>query len=241
MAIMKPDDIDKLFSELKNESRVKYAPQNIKPKHITLEPGKYALDDVVVQTISTSQLEYDEQQRTYFVHCTPFQPFVNDVIRYWDAIAVPPLKLALVSATTNKVAIMHVSGVKVTKQVMDMSTVVSITLELDKESNTDDINSTGIRMKMNVLGDDYEFSDELTAITAKRVITKQYKDAEAHSAAKRAKEIEDQKKAEEEKAMIYKDVLSALAGLSKTDSSLAYADPNGMISKFLSVIKKIDS
>jgi hypothetical protein len=157
MAIMKPDDIDELFSELKKESLVKYAPQNIKPKHITLEPGKYALGDVVVQTISTSQLEYDEQQRTYFVHCTPFQPFVNDVIRYWDAW---PLKLGLVSATTNKVAIMHVSGVKVTKQVMDMSTVVSITLELDKESNTDDINSTGIRMKMNVLGDDYEFSDD---------------------------------------------------------------------------------
>jgi chaperonin GroEL (HSP60 family) len=56
-----------------------------------------------------------------------------------------------------------------------------------------------------------------------------------------AKEIEDQKKAEEEKAMIYKDVLSALTEISKTDSSLAYADPNGMISKFLSVIKKIDS
>lgn len=232
---MKPDDIDKLFSELKNESRVKYVPQNIKPKHIKLEPGKYALSNVVVQTISTSQLEYDEQQRTYFVHCTPFQPFVNDIIRYWDAGAVCPLKLGLVSATTNKVAIMHVSGVKVTKQVMDMSTVVSITLELDKESNTDDINSTGIRMKMNVLGDDYEFSDELTA---KHVIAKQYKDAEAHSASKRAKEFEDQKKAEEEKAMIYKEVLSALAGPSKTDSSLAYADPNGMISKFLSGYKE---
>lgn len=233
---MKPDDIDKLFSELKNESRVKYAPQNIKPKHITLEPGKYALDDVVVQTISTSQLEYDEQQRTYFVHCTPFQPFVNNVIRYWDAIAVPPLKLALVSATTNKVAIMHVSGVKVTKQVMDMSTVVSITLELDKESNTDDINSTGIRMKMNVLGDDYELDD----LTTKRAIAKQYKDFAAHAVAKRTKEIEDQKKAEEEKVMSYKTVLDTLTELSKTDSSSEKLDPNGMISKFLSVIKKID-
>ena len=187
-----------------------------------------ALGDVVVQTISTSQLEYDEQQRTYFVHCTPFQPFVNDVIRYWDAGVVRSLKLGLVSATTNKVAIMHVSGVKVTKQVMDISTVVSITLELDKESNTDDINSTGIRMKMNVLGDDYEFSDELTA---KRVIAKQYDDALA--VAQRIKEIEAQKKADAEKASRYKDVLSALAGLSKTDSSSEKLDPNGMIGKFL--------
>lgn len=233
MAIKKPDDIDELFSELKKESRVKYASQNIKPKHIKLELGKYALSNVVVQAISTSQLEYDEQQRTYFVRCTPFQPFVNDVIRYWDAGTFPQLKLALVSSTTNKVAIMHVSGVEVTKQVMDMSTVVSITLELDKENNADAINSTGIRMKMNVLVDDYEFSDELTA---KRVITKQYKDAEAHSVAKRAKEIEDQKKAEEEKAMIYKDVLSALTEISKTDSSSEKLDHDSMIRKFLSVI-----
>ena len=232
MAIMKPDDIDELFSELKNESKVKHA----KPKYIELESGKRALRGGVIQTISTSQLEYDADQRTYFVYCKPLQPFINDVIRYWDAGTIRPLKLALVSATTNKVAIMHVGGVKVTKHMLDMTREISITLELDKESNTDDINSTGIRMKMNVLGDDYEFSDELTA---KHAIAKQYKDAV--TAARHIKEIEDQKKADAEKASSYNEVLSALTALAKTDSSLEYADPNGMIRKFLSVITQTNS
>lgn len=166
MAIKKPDDIDELFSELKKESLVKYAAQNIKPTYIELESSKRALSlplgGGIIQTISTSQLVYDEQHRTYLVYCKPLQPFVNDVIRYWEAGTIRPLKLGLVSATTDKVAIMHVSGVKVTKQVMDATTVVSIALELDKEFNTNDINSTGIRMKMNVLGDDYELYDALT-------------------------------------------------------------------------------
>lgn len=262
---MEHDDIDKLFSELKNESRVKYAPQNIKPTYIELEVGKYELD-IAIQTISTSQLVYDEHHRTYLVYCKPLQPFVNNIIRYWEAGAVRPLKLGLVSATTNKVAIMHVSGVEVTKQVMDATTVVSIALELDKESNTDDINSTGIRMKMNVLGDDYEMSnpflfekkgkgvikgmdegwsdwgDMITTAnddfraTTKSIVTKQYEDA----VARRIKEIETQKKAEDEKVMSYKAVLDTLTELSKTDSSSEKLDPNGVISKFLSVIKKID-
>lgn len=266
MAIKKPDDIDELFSELKKESLVKYAAQNIKPKYIELESSKRALRSVIVQTISTSQLEYDEQQRTYFVYCKPLQPFVNDVIRYWEAGAVRPLKLGLVSATTDKVAIMHVSDVEVTKQVMDASTVVSIALELDKESNSNAINSTGIRMKMNVLGNDYELGDALTfekkregvvkgmdyswsdwtqpitsatgdfKITTKSNIAKQYEDA----VARRIKEIEDQKKAEDEKVMSYKAVLDTLTELSKTDSSSEKLDPNDVISKFLSVIKKID-
>lgn len=236
MAIMKPDDIDELFSELKKVPLVKYAAQNIKPKYIELEAGKYALD-IAIQTISTSQLEYDEHQRTYFVYCKPFQPFVNDVIRYWEAGAVRPLKLGLVSATTNKVAIMHVSGVKVTKQAMDASTVVSIALELDKESNTNDIISTGIRMKMNVLGNDYELGD---ALKAKRARAKQYDNAVARAVAQRTKEIEDQKRAKAEDEMHYKAVFSALTALSKMDSSLGTLDPNDMISKFLSVIKKSD-
>ena len=239
MAIMKPDDIDELFSELTKESRAKYAEytaQNIKPKYIELVAGKYALNNVIVQSISTSQLKYDEHQRTYFVYCKPFQPFVNNIIRHWDAGTIRPLKLALVSATTNKVAIMHVGGVKVTKHMLDMTTEISITLELDKESNTDDINSTGIRMKMNVLGNDYELGDELIT---KRAIAKQYEDAV--TAARHIKEIEDQKKADAEKVSSYKEVFSALTALSKTDSSLAYADPDAMISKFLSVIMKADS
>ena len=266
MAIKKPDDIDELFSELKKESLVKYAAQNIKPKYIELKSGRRAHRGDIVQTIYTSQLEYDEQQRTYLVYCKPLQPFVNDVIRYLDAGAVRPLKLGLVSSTTDKVAIMHVSDVEVTKQVMDMSTLVSIALVLDKEHNDDAINSTGIRMKMNVLADAYNLGDEVTfekkregvvkgmdyswsdwtqpitsaagdfKITTKSNITKQYDDA----VARRIKEIEDQKKAEEEKASSYNEVLSALTELAKTDSSLEKLDPNGMISKFLSVIKKID-
>ena len=261
MAIKKPDDIDELFSELKKESLVKYAAQNIKPKYIELKSGRRAHRGDIVQTIYTSQLEYDEQQRTYLVYCKPLQPFVNDVIRYLDAGAVRPLQLGLVSSTTDKVAIMHVSDVEVTKQVMDMSTLVSIDLVLDKEHNDAAINSTGIRMKMNVLADAYNLGDEVTfekkregvvkgmdwtqpitsaagdfKITTKSNITKQYDDA----VARRIKEIEDQKKAEEEKASSYNEVLSALTELAKTDSSLEKLDPNGMISKFLSVIKKID-
>ena len=211
---------------------VKYAAQNIKPKYIELKSGRRAHRGDIVQTIYTSQLVYDEQHRTYLVYCKPLQPFVNDVIRYWEAGTIRPLKLGLVSATTDKVAIMHVSGVKVTKQVMDATTVVSIALELDKESNTNDIISTGIRMKMNVLGNDYELDDELIT---KRAIAKQYEDAV--TAARHIKEIEDQKKADAEKVSRYKDVLSALTELSKTDSSLEYA----VIRKFLSVIMKADS
>ena len=233
---MEHDDIDKLFSEMIKESSVKYALQNIKPKHIKLEPGKYALGRFVVQSISTSQLEYDEQQRTYFVHCTPFQPFVNNIISHWGTSVVPQLKLALVSATTNNVAIMHVTNAEVTKRVMDNSTMLSITLELDKESNTNDIISTGIRMKMNVLADVYDLDDELIT---KRAIAKQYEDAV--TAARHIKEIEDQKKADAEKASSYNEVLSALTALAKTDSSLEYADPDAMIRKFLSVITQTNS
>lgn len=267
MAIIKTDDIDELFSELKNESRVKYAAQNIKPKYIKLEPGKCALGNVVLQSISTYQLEYDEQQRTYFVYCKPVQPFVNNIISHWGSSAIPQLKLALVSATTNKVAIMHVAGAEVTKQVMDDAKMLSITLELDKEHNTNDINSTGIRMKMNVLVDEFEMSNPFVSekkgkalihsfddvwwsdcadmittanddfrATTKSIVTKQYEDA----VARRIKEIENQKKAEDENVMSYKAVLDTLTELSKTDSSSEKLDPNGMISKFLSVIKNID-
>lgn len=238
---MEHDDIDKLFSELTKESRAKYAEytaQNIKPKYIELVAGKYALNNVIIQSISTAQLKYDEHQRTYFVYCKPFQPFVNNIIRHWGGSSFSQLKLALVSATTNKVAIMHVASAEATKQVMDNTTMLSITLELDKESNTDDINSTGIRMKMNVLGSDYELDDELTT---KRAMAKQREDAVARAVTQRIKEIEDQKKAEVEMGMSYKEVFSALTALSKTDSSLAYADPDAVISKFLSVITQTHS
>lgn len=187
---MEHDDIDELFSELKKESLAKYTAQNIKPTYIELESSKRVLRGDIIQTISTSQLEYDEQHRTYFVYCKPFHPFVNNIIRYWGASTVRPLKLGLVSATTNRVAIMHVSGVKVTKQAIDASTVVSITLELDKESNSNDIISTGIRMKMNVLGNEYELGD---ALKAKRARAKQYDNAVARAVAQRTKEIGDQK------------------------------------------------
>ena len=73
-------------------------------------------------------------------------------------------------------------------------------------------------------------------VTTKSIVTKQYEDA----VARRIKEIEDQKKAEEETVISYKTVLDTLTELSKTDSSSEKLDPNGMISKFLSVIKKID-
>lgn len=224
--------------------------------------GKYR----IIQTISTSQLEYNEQHRAYFVNCAPFQPFVNDVIRAKAGDAFPQLKLALKSATTDKIAIMHVSGVEVIKQAVNMTNLMSIDFVLDKENNVDVINSTGIRMKMNVLVDEFEMSnpfvfekkgkgiikgmderwsdwgDTITTanddfrVTTKSIVTKQYEDA----VARRIKEIEDQKKAEEEKAMSYKTVLDTLTELSKTDSSSEKLDPNGMISKFLSVIKKID-
>jgi hypothetical protein len=268
MAIIKTDDIDELFSEMKKESLVKYAAQNIKPKYIELESSKRALRNVIIQTISTSQLEYDEQRRTYFVCCKPLQPFVNDVIRYWEAGAVRPLKLGLVSATTDKVAIMHVSGIEVIKQPATMANVVSIDFILDKEHNTNDINSTGIRMKMHVLVDEFEignpfafekkrkdtikvmdasagwsdWGDMITTAngdfraTTKSIVTKQYEDA----VASRIKEIKNQKKAEDENVMPYKAALDMITELTKTDSSSGKVDADGMISKFLSVIKKID-
>lgn len=269
MAIIKTDDIDELFSELRYKSKI----TALKPKqeYIELELSEYALGDPVgkyriIQTISTSQLEYNEQWRTYFVNCAPFQPFVNDVIRAKAGGAFPQLKLALKSATTDKIAIMHVSGVEVIKQAVNMTNLVSIDFVLDKENNVDVINSTGIRMKMNILVDEFEMSnpfvfekkgkgiikgmdegwsdwgDMITTanddfrVTTKSSVTKQYEDA----VARRIKEIEDQKKAEEEKVMSYKAVLDTLTELSKTDSSSEKLDPNGMISKFLSVIKKID-
>lgn len=231
MVITKIDDVDKLFSELTKESQIKAPKPNA--EYIELKSGRRAHRGDIVQTIYTSQLVYDEQHRTYLVYCKPLQPFVNDVIRYWEAGTIRPLKLGLVSATTDKVAIMHVSGVKVTKQVMDATTVVSIALELDKESNTNDINSTGIRMKMNVLGDDYEWDD---VRTFKSTIAKQYEDA----VARRIKEIENQKKAEDENVMSYKALSDTLTELSKMDSSLGTLGANGLISKFLSVIKKSD-
>ena len=267
MAIIKTDDIDELFSELEYKSKIT-APKP-KQEYIELELSEYALDGPVskyriIQTISTSQLEYNEQHRTYFVNCAPFQPFVNDVIRAKVGGAFPLLKLALKSATTDKIAIMHVSGVEVIKHAANMTNLVSIDFVLDKENNVDVINSTGIRMKMNVLVDEFEMSnpfekkgkgiikgmdagwavwgDMITTanddfrVTTKSSVTKQYEDA----VARRIKEIEDQKKAEEEKVMSYKAVLDTLTELSKTDSSSEKLDPNGMISKFLSVIKKID-
>lgn len=271
MAIIKTDDIDELFSELKYKSKIK-APKP-KPEYIELELSGYTLGDPVgkyriIQTISTSQLEYNEQHRTYFVNCAPFQPFVSDVIRAKACGPFPQLKLALKSATTDKIAIMHVSGVEVIKQAANMTNLVSIDFVLDKENNVDAINSTGIRMKMNVLVDEFEMSNpfvfekkgkgvikgmdagagwsdwgDMTTtanddfrVTTKSIVTKQYEDA----VARRIKEIEDQKKAEEEKVMSYKTVLDTLTELSKTDSSSEKLDPNGMISKFLSVIKKID-
>ena len=147
-----------------------------------------------------------------------------------------------------------------------MTNLVSIDFVLDKENNVDAINSTGIRMKMNVLVDEFEMSnpfvfekkgkgiikgmdkgwsdwgDMITTanddfrVTPKSIVTKQYEDA----VARRIKEIKDQKKAEEETVMSYKTVLDTLTELSKTDSSSEKLDPNGVISKFLSVIKKID-
>ena len=251
------DDIDELFSELKNEPTVK-APKP-KPEYIELELSEYALGGPfgqynVIQTISTSQLEYNEQHRAYFVNCVSFWPFVNDVIRAKSGASFPQLKLGLISATTDKIAIMHVSGVEVTKQLMDMTNLVSIDFVLDKENNVDAINSTGIRMKMNVLVDEFQMSDPRVvwggAITTtngdfrgttKSDVAKQCEDAVARAVTQRAKEIEDQKKAEEENVMSYKAVLDTLTELSKTDSSSEKLDPNGMISKFLSVIKKIDS
>ena len=129
------DDIDELFSELKNEPNVK-APKP-KPEYIKLELSEYALSgpfgQYKIQTISTSQLEYNEQLRTYFVNCVSFWPFVNDVIRAKSGASFPQLKLGLISATTDKIAIMHVSGVEVTKQLMDMTNLVSIDFVLDKE------------------------------------------------------------------------------------------------------------
>ena len=271
MAIIKTDDIDELFSELKYKSKIT-APKP-KQEYIELKLSEYALGDPVgkyriIQTISTSQLEYNEQNRAYFVNCAPFQPFVNDVIRAKAGGAFPQLKLALKSATTDKIAIMHVSGVEIIKQPATMANVVSIDFILDKEHNTNDINSTGIRMKIHVLVDEFEignpfafekkrkdtikgmdagagwsdWGDMITTAnddfraTTKSIVTKQYEDA----VARRIKEIEDQKKAEEETVISYKTVLDTLTELSKTDSSSEKLDPNGMISKFLSVIKKID-
>ena len=271
MAIIKTDDIDELFSEMKSDVKIKAPKTN--SEYIELELSEYAFGDPVgkyriIQTISTSQLEYNEQCRAYFVNCAPFQPFVNDVIRAKAGGAIPLLKLALKSATTDKIAIMHVSGVEVIKDAANMTNLVSIDFVLDKENNVDVINSTGIRMKMNVLVNEFEMSnpfvfekkgkgvikgmdagagwsdwgDMITTAnddfhaTTKSIVTKQYEDA----VARRIKEIENQKKAEDENVMSYKALLDTLTELSKTDSSSEKLDPNGMISKFLSVIKKID-
>lgn len=163
MVITQIDDIDKLFSELKNESQIKAPKPNA--EYIELELSEYAssvgpfCEYKIIQSISTSQLEYNEQQRIYKVDCVPFQPFMADVIRHWDASTFPQLKLALVSATTDKVAIMHVSGVEVFKQPVNMTNLLSIDFVLDKEHNSDAINSTGIRMKMNVLVGEFEMSN----------------------------------------------------------------------------------
>jgi hypothetical protein len=269
MAIIKTDDIDELFSELKYKSKIT-AP---KPKqaYIELKLSEYALGDPVgkyriIQTISTSQLEYNEQCRAYFVNCAPFQPFVTNVICVKSVDVFPQLKIALKSATTNKIAIMHVSGIEVIKQPATMANVVSIDFILDKEHNTNDINSTGIRMKMHVLVDEFEignpfafekkrkdtikgmdagwlvWDDMITTAnddfraTTKSIVTKQYEDA----VARRIKEIKNQKKAEDEKVMSYKAALDMITELTKTDSSSGKVDADGMISKFLSVIKKID-
>ena len=278
MAIKFYDDSDKLSYEMRSgklsyemRSDVKIKAPKPNSEYIELELSEYALGDTfskyrIIQTISTSQLEYNEQHRAYFVNCAPFQPFVNDVIRAKAGGAIPLLKIALKSATTNKIAIMHVSGIEVIKDTANMTNLVSIDFVLDKENNVDVINSTGIRMKMNVLVNEFEMSnpfvfgkkgkgvikgmddglsdwgDMITTAnddfhaTTKSIVTKQYEDA----VARRIKEIENQKKAEDENVMSYKAVLDTLTELSKTDSSSEKLDPNGMISKFLSVIKKID-
>ena len=147
MDIKRGDDIDELFSELTK------AP---KPEYIRLALSEYALPHTFgnyrrIPMISTSQLEYDEHRLRYFVNCAPFQPFVNDVIRAIPYGDFSQLNLALKSATTGKVAIVRICGTEVLKQRLNMTNVVSIYFELDKEHNDDVINSTGIRMKMTVL------------------------------------------------------------------------------------------
>ena len=162
MAIKFYDDIDELFSELKNEPNVK-APKP-KPEYIELKLSEYALCGPfghwkVIRTISTAQLDYDERASVYLVNCAPFQPFVTNVIcaksvDVFPQLKVdlfPQLKIALKSATTNKIAIMHVSGIEVIKDAANMTNLVSIDFVLDKEHNDNVVNSTGIRMKMNVL------------------------------------------------------------------------------------------
>lgn len=286
MAIIKTDDIDELFSELKYKSKITAPKPNseyielgfAKPnsEYIELELSEFASlvgpfgEYKIIQLISTSQLEYNEQLRTYFVNCAPFQPFVNDVIRAKGADGYPKLKLALKSATTDKIAIMHVRGVEVLKQAVNMTNLVSIDFVLDKENNVDTINSTGIRMKMNVLVDEFEMSDlfkkdRIDVIkgmngvwsdwavpplrwnsdgnfhsTTKSHVTKHCEDAVARAVAQRTKEIEDQKTSKAEDEMSYKGIFSALTELSKMDSSLGTLDANDVISKFLSVIKKSD-
>jgi hypothetical protein len=220
----------------------------------------------IIQTISTAQLDYDERSSVYLVNCVQFKPFVTNVICAKSVDVFPQLKIALKSATTNKIAIMHVSGIEVIKQPATMANVVSIDFILDKEHNTNDINSTGIRMKMHVLVDEFEignpfafekkrkdtikgmdagwsvWDDMITTAnddfraTTKSIITKQYEDA----VARRIKEIKNQKKAEDENVMPYKAALDMITELTKTDSSSGKVDADGMISKFLSVIKKID-
>jgi hypothetical protein len=191
---------------------------------------------------------------------------MTNVICVKSVDVFPQLKIALKSATTNKIAIMHVSGIEVIKQPATMANVVSIDFILDKEHNTNDINSTGIRMKMHVLVDEFEignpfafekkrkdtikgmdagwsvWDDMITTAnddfraTTKSNITKRYEDA----VASRIKEIKNQKKAEDENVMPYKAALDMITELTKTDSSSGKVDADGMISKFLSVIKKID-
>lgn len=154
MDIKRGDDIDEPFSEPIN------AP---KPEYIRLALSECALPHTFgnyrrIPMISTSQLEYDEQRLTYFVNCAPFQPFVNDVIRAIADGDFSQLNLALKSATTGKVAIVRICGTEVLKQRFNMTNVVSIYFELDKEHNDGVINSTGIRMKMTVLIDELEMS-----------------------------------------------------------------------------------
>lgn len=271
MAIKKPDDIDELFSEMKSEVKIKAPKPN--SEYIELELSEYALGDTFnkyqfIQTISTAQLDYDERSSVYLVNCVQFKPFVTNVICAKSIDVFPQLKIALKSATTNKIAIMHVSGIEVIKQPATMANVVAIDFILDKEHNTNDINSTGIRMKMHVLVDEFEignpfafekkrkdtikvmdagagwsdWGDMITTAnddfraTTKSIVTKQYEDA----VASRIKEIKNQKKAEDEKVMSYKAALDMITELSKTDTPPEKFDADGMISKFLSVIKKID-
>lgn len=153
---------DKLSYEMRSDVKIKAPKPN--SEYIELELSEYALGDTfgkyqIIQTISTAQLDYDEHASVYLVNCVQFKPFVTNVICVKSVDVFPQLKIALKSATTNKIAIMHVSGIEVIKQPATMTNVVSIDFILDKEHNPNDINSTGIRMKMNVLVNEFEMSN----------------------------------------------------------------------------------